>query len=56
VRELRTNLDLNQRQFSARLGVDRNWVSAVESGKVTVTLLTIEKFSAALEVSHLEFL
>jgi transcriptional regulator with XRE-family HTH domain len=56
VRELRAGSDLNQKQLSEKLGVDRNWVSAVESGKLNITFLTIEKFADALGVSPLEFL
>lgn len=47
---------LTQRQLAERLGTDRNWVSAVESGRGNVTLNTIEKFAIALNRGPLELL
>ncbi len=56
VRELRSGNAWNQREFAQRIGVDRNWVSLVESGKSNVTFGTLEKFAEALGVSPLELL
>lgn len=50
VRELRVERGLNQRQLAELVGVDRNWVSAVESGSRNITLRTLEKFALALKV------
>ncbi|MDR3067167.1 MAG: helix-turn-helix transcriptional regulator [Comamonas sp.] len=51
VRELRVAQGLNQRELAELIGVDRNWVSAVESGSQNITLRTLEKFANALKVS-----
>jgi len=50
VRELRIEKGLNQRELAELVGVDRNWVSAVESGSRNITLRTLEKFAVALKV------
>ena len=51
VRELRIDRKLNQRQLGEIAGVDRNWVSSVESGNANITLKTVEKFALAYKVS-----
>jgi transcriptional regulator with XRE-family HTH domain len=56
IRQIRGELNLNQRELAERIGVDRNWVSAVESGKRNVTLQTLEKFAVALSVAPLDML
>ncbi|MBC8751491.1 helix-turn-helix transcriptional regulator [Paraburkholderia podalyriae] len=50
VRALRLGLDLNQRELAKKMKVDRNWVSAVESGKQNVRLRTLQTFARALRV------
>jgi transcriptional regulator with XRE-family HTH domain len=50
VRELRIDRNLNQRQLGEIAGVDRNWVSSVESGNANITLKTVEKFALAYQV------
>lgn len=47
---------MTQRQLAERLGADRNWVSAVESGRENLTLNTIEKFANALNKTPIELL
>jgi len=52
----REQSELSQRQLADRMGVDRNWVSAVESGRENVTLGTIERFAKALGCEPIELL
>ncbi|CAN7673852.1 helix-turn-helix domain-containing protein [Caballeronia sp. LjRoot34] len=56
IRKWRAENGLNQRELAEKVDVDRNRVSAVESGKKNVTLETIERFANALDISPLEFL
>lgn len=56
VRELRTARGWNQRELAERVGVDRNWVSAVESGKQNVSLRTLQKFADALSMAPVDLL
>jgi transcriptional regulator with XRE-family HTH domain len=56
VRELRAARGWNQRELAERVGVDRNWVSAVESGKQNVSLQTLRKFADAFAVAPTELL
>ena len=50
VRAIRTELGLNQRELAAQMDVDRNFVSAVESGNRGVTLRTVQMFADGLGV------
>ncbi|MGU7781340.1 helix-turn-helix domain-containing protein [Burkholderia sp. PU8-34] len=52
----REQSNMTQRQLAERLGADRNWVSAVESGRENLTLNTIEKFANALNKTPIELL
>ncbi|WP_269436267.1 helix-turn-helix transcriptional regulator [Ralstonia pseudosolanacearum] len=56
VREQRTAKGWNQRELAERIGVDRNWVSAIESGRQNVSLLTLRKFADALSVDPTDLL
>jgi transcriptional regulator with XRE-family HTH domain len=56
IRNWRAEEGLNQRELAEKMNIDRNRVSAVESGKKNVSLETIERFAGALGVSPLEFL
>ena len=56
IRNWRAEEGLNQRELAEKMNIDRNRVSAVESGKKNVSLETIERFAAALDVLPLEFL
>lgn len=56
VRERRTAKGWNQRELAERIGVDRNWVSAIESGKQNVSLQTLRKFADALAVDPCDLL
>ena len=48
VRLLRTELELNQRQLAARMDVDRNLVSGIESGTRSPTLRTVQLYCEGL--------
>ncbi|MGC5802973.1 helix-turn-helix transcriptional regulator [Ralstonia pseudosolanacearum] len=56
VRERRTAKGWNQRELAERIGVDRNWVSAIESGRQNVSLQTLSKFADALSVAPTDLL
>jgi len=56
VRERRTAQGWNQRELAERIGVDRNWVSAIESGRQNVSLQTLRKFADALSVDPTDLL
>jgi transcriptional regulator with XRE-family HTH domain len=56
VREVRLSRGWNQRELSEHVGVDRNWISAIESGKKNISLRTLEKFATALAVLPLDLL
>jgi XRE family transcriptional regulator, regulator of sulfur utilization len=50
-RSLRTERGLAQEAFAARAGLDRSNYGAIERGEFNVSLDTIVKIAAALEVS-----
>ncbi len=56
VRRLRLENGMNQRELAELVGVDRNWVSALESGTQNISLNTLAKFAAALGVSPVALL
>ena len=56
VREQRTAKGWNQRELAERIGVDRNWVSAIESGRQNVSLQTLRKFAEALSMDPTDLL
>lgn len=56
IRKYREEKKQNQKAFAATLDIDRNWISALESGKRNITFGTIEKFAGVLGISPLEFL
>jgi transcriptional regulator with XRE-family HTH domain len=49
-RSLRTERRLAQEAFAVRAGMDRSYYGAIERGEFNVTLDTIMKIAAALEV------
>jgi transcriptional regulator with XRE-family HTH domain len=49
-RSLRTERGLAQEAFAVRAGMDRSYYGAIERGEFNVTLDTIMKIAAALEV------
>jgi len=56
VRAQRTAKGWNQRELAERIGVGRNWVSAIESGRQNVSLQTLRKFADALSVAPTDLL
>jgi transcriptional regulator with XRE-family HTH domain len=56
IRRSREEKEQNQKAFAATLNVDRNWISALETGKRNITFGTIEKFASVLGACPLEFL
>ena len=56
IKELRINkLKITQEEFAKVLGVDRTYLSRVESGKQNLTLNTLIDICSKLEVSLSEF-
>ncbi|MBN3750817.1 transcriptional regulator [Burkholderia stagnalis] len=56
VRSLRTEHGLKQRELAERMGVDRNLVSGIESGKRSATLRTLQLFCQGLRVNPSDLL
>lgn len=56
VRQLRDAKGWNQRELAELAGVDRNWVSAIESGKQNVSLRTLQKFANAFGLTPVNLL
>ena len=56
VKELRLiKLGMTQEEFAICLGVDRTYLSRIESGKQNITIETLEQICKALGVSFSEF-
>lgn len=56
IKELRTNkLKVSQNEFARNLGVDRTYLSRVESGKQNITIDTLELICNELNVSLSDF-
>jgi transcriptional regulator with XRE-family HTH domain len=51
IRQLRKSCGMTQRQLRTRSRVSISWLSRIESGQMTPSLGTLEKFSEALGVS-----
>lgn len=56
VHSLRTERDLKQRELAERMGVDRNLVSGIESGKRSVTLKTLQLYCTGFDVKPSDLL
>jgi transcriptional regulator with XRE-family HTH domain len=56
VRALRAERGYAQEAFAARTALDRSYVGAIERGEFNVSLETIMKLAAALEVTAAEIL
>lgn len=50
IRQLREQKGLSQEELGHRAGVDRTYVSSCERGRRNVSLLTLYRIAAALEV------
>lgn len=56
IKELRTNkLKITQEEFAKALGVDRTYLSRVESGKQNITISTLETICNKLQISFSDF-
>ncbi len=56
IRNLRiSKLKMSQNEFARSLGVDRTYLSRVESGKQNITIDTLEMICNKLSVSFSEF-
>ena len=51
IRRIRLAKEMTQGDLCRKLGVDRGYMSNVESGKKNATLSTIERIAKALDVS-----
>ena len=56
MKKIRARKHMSQGDICRELGVDRAYISNIESGKQNPTLSTIEKIAQALEVSSGELL
>jgi len=56
MRRIRTRKNMSQGDICRALGVDRAYISTIESGKQNPTLATVEKIAKALGVSVNELL
>jgi transcriptional regulator with XRE-family HTH domain len=56
IRALRQHDGLSQRQLARRMNVPRTYISKIENDRATPSLVTLERFSGALEVSMADLL
>ena len=56
VRALRRERGYTQETFAARAGIDRSYLGAIERGECSVSMGTILRLAAALEVTATEVL
>lgn len=56
LKTLRTKKNITQTELAKTLGVDKSFISNIESGKTNPTLSTITNLAQALEVSTNELL
>ena len=56
MKRIRTKKNMSQGDIARALGVDRGYISNIESGKKNLTLATIQKLANALKVSADELL
>jgi len=56
LRRLRTAAGLSQEELAFRAGLDRTYISALERGLYSASIVTIERLAKALSVEPAEFL
>ena len=56
IKKIRTQKKMSQGDICRKLGMDRSYMSAVESGKKNITLAILERLANALGVSPSELL
>ena len=55
LRELRKQTGLSQEKFAFECELDRTYIASIEQGKRNVSMVNIEKFSKALNISVSDF-
>ncbi len=55
IKELRNKLGISQEELGFRSGVHRTYIASLEVGKRNVSISTLEKIVAALNISLSEF-
>ena len=55
IKQLRNGLGISQEELGFRSGVHRTYIASLEVGKRNISIATLEKIVAALEVSFSEF-
>jgi transcriptional regulator with XRE-family HTH domain len=55
IKELRQKMGLSQEALAFKAGIDRTYMTGVETGKRNVSVKNIEKIIAALEIPVSEF-
>ncbi len=56
LKKIRTKKNITQTELAKRIGVDKSFISNIESGKTNPTLSTITSLAQALSVSTNELL
>lgn len=56
IKSIRLKKRMSQGDICRAIGMDRSYMSAIEGGKVNVTLVVLEKLANALDVSADELL
>lgn len=54
LKHLRMSMGLSQEKFALKIGMDRTYYAAVESGKRNISLINIKKIADGLEISLCE--
>lgn len=55
VKELRNKLGVSQEELADLAGLDRTYITSVESGRRNISIVNIEKLAKALNVTLAEF-
>ncbi len=55
VKELRNKLGVSQEELADLAGLDRTYITSVESGRRNISIVNIEKLANALKVTLKEF-
>lgn len=55
VKELRNKLGVSQEELADLAGLDRTYITSVESGRRNISIVNIEKLANALKVTVKEF-
>lgn len=55
IKQLRSETGLSQEKFALKIGMDRSYFAAIEVGKRNITLKSLQKILAGLEISFEDF-